>query len=149
MTTPERSPLSVTIVAVDPPFAVSNGVLFGLQSRRGVDDPRPACVTTEFNTTIDVIRTATSGVDFAGEHVHGRRGDRFIYLAWGMPDLTEPFVMFARAKIKLDSVRADLLDIAFANGQPLIAELQATNPKGQPASGTIKPPAIDWHAHRD
>ncbi len=145
MTTPERRPLNVTIVAIDPPFAVTDGVLFGVQSRHHVDDPRPACVTTEFHTAIDVAPTVNSGVDFAGEHVHGRRGDRFIYLAWGMPDPTEPLVMFARAKIKLDSIPADLLDVSVMNGQPLIAELQATNPKGQAASGTIKPPTVDWH----
>lgn len=145
MTTPERNPLDVTIVAIDPPFAVSDGVLFGVQSRRDVDDARPASITTEFHIAIDVVRTADSGVDFAGEHVHGRRGDRFIYLAWGLPDHTESFVMFARAKIKLDSIPTDLLDHSVKCGKPLIAELQATNPKGQPASGTIKPPSIDWH----
>ncbi len=144
MTTPERSLLRITIVAVDPPFTAEDGVLFGLQSRHDVDDPRPASITTEFHVAINVVRTANSGVDFAGEHVHGRRGDRFIYLAWGLPDPTEPFVTFARAKIKLDSVPADLLDVSVTNGQPLIAELQATNPKRQPASGTIKPPSIDW-----
>ena len=146
MTSAGRNPLSVTIVATDPPFAAGDRVLFGLQSGREVDDPRPACITTEFHTTINVIRTANSGVDFAGEHVHGRRGDRFIYLAWGIPDPTEPFVMFARAKIKLNNIPDDLLEISIEKGQVLSAELQATNPKGQPATGTIKPPSIDWHA---
>ena len=145
MTTSERIPLSVVIVAIDPPFAAGDGVLFGLQSRHDVDEPRPASTTTEFHTTIEVIRTANSGVDFAGGHVHGRRGDRFIYLAWGIPDATEPFVMFARAKIKLDSIPVDLVDVSVDNGHPLVAELQATNSKGQPASGTITPPSIDWH----
>ena len=145
MIPPGPRPLRFTIVAIDPPFVASDGVLFGLQSRQNVDDPCTASNTTEFHTTIDVIRSTSSGTDFAGEHIHGRRGDRFIYLAWGLPDSTRPFVMFARAKIKLDSIPADLLDVAVTNGQPLVAELQATNPKGQPASGTIRPPAIDWH----
>ena len=143
--TSEQIPLSVTIVAIDPPFAVDDGVLFGLQSRQDVDDPRPASSTTEFHTTINIIRTANPHDDFAGEHVHGRRGDRFVYLAWGIPDPTEPFVMFARAKIKLDTIPAGLIDVAVSNGHGLIADLQATNPKGQPASGTITPPSIDWH----
>lgn len=145
MTPPKRIPLEVTIVATDPPFTAKDGVLFGLQSRHDVDDPRPASVTTEFHTTIDIIRTANSGVDSAGEHVHGRRGDRFVYLAWGLPDPSGPFVMFARTKVKLDSITVALLDVSVNNGQPLMAELRATNPKGQPASGTIKPPSIDWH----
>ena len=53
--------------------------------------------------------------------------------------------MFARAKIKLDTIPADLIDVSVNNGNGLIADLQATNPKGQPASGTIRPPSIDWH----
>jgi len=131
--------------SAEPPFTAGDGVLFGLQSGRAVEDPLPACDTTEFHTTIDVVRTGNSDVDFAGDHVHGRRGDRFIYLAWGIPDQTEPFVMFARAKIKLADITADLLDAATEHHRVLVAHLRATNPKGQPASGTIKPPSIDWH----
>lgn len=143
--TSEQIPLSVTIVAIDPPFAADDSVLFGLQSRHDVDDPQPASSTTEFHTTIDVIRTANSHDDLTGDHVHGPRGDRFLYLAWGIADPTEPFVMFARAKIKLDTIPADLIDVSVNNGYGLIADLQATNSKGQPASGTIRPPSIEWH----
>ena len=148
MTGPTCSTLSVTIVAIDPPFTVEDGVLFGLQSRRDADDPVPACSTTEFQTTIDVVRTDHSEVDFAGKHVHGRRGDRFIYISWGVPDQTEPFVMFARAKIKLGSIPDDLLERAAQQGRVLIVEMQATNTKGQPASVTIEATAIHWRAPR-
>ena len=151
MTTLERTSVTVKIVAVDPPFSPGDGVLFGLQSRREVDDPLPASTTTEFETTIDIMRSAESradtpgaAADFAGEHVHGRRGDRFIYLSWGLADSAEPFVMFARAKIKLAGIPVELLEAAIEDGQVLIVELQATNDKCQPASGTIKPPAITW-----
>lgn len=54
--------------------------------------------------------------------------------------------MFASAKIKLDSIPAALLETSAEKGQVLIAELQATNTKGQPANGTNKPSATDWHA---
>lgn len=84
-------------------------------------------------------------VDFRGDHVHGRRGDRFLYLAWGLPDPTEPFVMFARAKVKLIDIPADLLDLATQRGARLVCELQATKSKGQPATGTIKAPGVNWH----
>lgn len=144
MTTRDRTSLDITIVVVDPPFAAGGGVLFGMQARRDVDDPRPACADTEFRLAIDVVQKVDSATDFAGECVHGRRGDRFLYLAWGIPATSEPFVMFARAKIKLDDIPAELLDAAVKNGQPLIVELQATNEKGQPASGTVRPPSIRW-----
>lgn len=135
--------VAVTLVAADPPISAGHRVLFGLQTKREVDDPVPADATTEFHTEIEV-RTTDDGIDFAGTHVNGRRGDRFIYLAWGVPDQTLTFVMLARAKIKLDTIPRDLLDQAMEQDQRLIAELQATNAHGQPASGTIKPPAIRW-----
>ena len=143
MTDPTRSSVTVTIAAINPPFDADHGVLFGLQSAHRVDDPVPASESTDFVTEIE-IRTGDSGVDFAGDHVHGRRGDRFVYLSWGVPDRTEPFVMFARAKVKLAHIPRDLLDRAIDRKRPLRAEIQATNSRGQPASGTVKPPAVQW-----
>ncbi|MGE0731625.1 MAG: DUF5990 family protein [Acidimicrobiia bacterium] len=145
MTIPTASALTVTIAAIHPPFDASHGVMFGLQSKHGVDDPIPASTSADFVTEIEV-RTGGDAIDFAGDHVHGRRGDRFLYLSWGVPDQTEPFVMFARAKIKLADIPPDLLDHAIEQKRPLQAVLQATDSRGQPASGTIKPPAIRWSA---
>lgn len=135
--------VAVTIIAADPPSRTGHGVLFGLQTKSDADDPVPADSTTEFHTEIE-IRDSDDHIDFAGPHVNGRRGDRFIYLAWGLPDQTMPFVMFARAKIRLETIPRDLLDHAIEQGRRLVAELQATNAQGQPASGTIKPPDIRW-----
>lgn len=142
MTKPPGTPLTITIAAIDPPFGADHGVLFGLQSKNGVDEPLPATASTDFHTEIEV-RTTDSGLDFAGDHVQGRRGERYICLSWGLPDQTEPFVMFARAKIKLTDIRPDLLTRAVENRQALRGEMRATT-KGQPATGTINPPAIEW-----
>lgn len=133
----------MTVVALAPPFKISDGVLFGLQFKREVDDPVPAVATTQFDIVIDV-RTDGSGVDLFGAHVHGRRADRFLYLSWGLPDQTEPFVMFARAKIKLDTIPTDLLDRCLEQDGQLVVEVETTNTKGQPASGSIKQPAVRW-----
>ena len=143
MTKRTGTPMSITIIAIDPPFDTHHDVLFGLQSKHGVDDPLPASESTEFQAQIEV-RSGSEGLDFAGDHIHGRRGDRFIYLSWGTPDKTEPFVMFARAKIKLAHIPPDLLEQSIQQHRPLRAELQATNAKGQPASGTLKSAAIIW-----
>lgn len=140
----QRRPITLAIVAADPPFTRGDGVLFGLQSGTEVENPVPACATAQFQTVIDVVGTGNPELDFTGGHVHGRRGDRFIYLVWGFASPTEPFVMFARAKIKLNGVPGDLLAAAADRGEVLIAELEATNTRSEPASGTIKPPAIGW-----
>ncbi len=137
---------AITIKATDPPFGPGAGVLFGLQNKREVEDPVPAEGTTEFHTGIE-IRSTAEGTDFAGRHVNGRKGDRFIYLSWGLPDPTGEFVMVARAKIKLNAIPDELLQQAINDGAGLRADLAATNAKGQPASGTIKPDAIRWSVH--
>ena len=143
MTNETSTSVTITVRAIDPPFTADTPVLFGLQSRHGVEDPVPASGSTDFVAQVEV-RTGDDGVDFAGDQVHGRRGDRFIYLSWGLPDQTEPFVMFARAKIKLALIPTELLDLAVAQRQRLRGEFSATNAKGQPASGTITPTSIHW-----
>lgn len=143
MSEPTSTAVTITIIAIDPPFERQHGVLFGLQSTRSVDDPLPASESTEFRVHVEV-RSNHGVVDFAGDHVHGRRGDRFIYLSWGVADQSGTFVMFARAKIKLGDIPPDLLALSIEQRHDLQADVQATNAHGEPASGTINAPAIRW-----
>lgn len=114
-----------------------------MQRGKGVEDPVSADRTSVFEIEFD-IEFEGSTVDFKGAYVHGKRGDRFLYLAWGVPDSAEPFVMFARAKIKLGDLDIDLVRQAVSDGVGLVCEVAATNDRAQPASGTIKPPAASW-----
>lgn len=142
----ERSMLQLRLVAIDPPFKAEHQVLFGLQDKRGSVDPVPATKTTVFTTNIEIINGAETGPDFRGDYVHGKKRDRFFYLSWGTPDDAEPFIMFARAKVKLADLPIELLE-GGTDGQTCVeCRLQATNSKGHPASGTIKPPDVSWHS---
>ncbi|MFK7916516.1 MAG: DUF5990 family protein [Ilumatobacter sp.] len=134
--------LAVTITAIDPPFDATDGVRFGLQPKRGTVEHSGAHRTTSFHTELDLRAEGTS-FDFAGAHVHGRRGDRFLYVSWGVPDSDGPFVMFARAKVKLNSIDNALLD-RIGDDIIMVAEFQATNLAGQPASGTVAASDIHW-----
>jgi hypothetical protein len=136
---------SVRVEAIDPPFGSEHGVRFGLQAGREVDDHVPATGTTVFHAEIEIVGGEV-GSDFRGRHVRGRKGDRFLYLSWGAPDTLEAFVMLARAKIKLGDIPAELLDEVTRRNGVLVCELQATNDRGQPASGSIRPPAVAWRA---
>jgi hypothetical protein len=60
------------------------------------------------------VRPPVDGVpDFGGPYVHGRRGERFLYLTWGTFD-GDAFHMFRRAKLVFadcpPEVLADALD---------------------------------------
>ena len=136
-------PQRIRLVAIDPPFAESHGVLFGLQSGKAVKAPVSASKTTAFDLEIQIVCEG-SEIDFKGGQVQGRKGDRFVYLSWGLPGQDQQFTMFARAKIKLAGIPEDIRERAVKSGELLVCELQATNHKGEPASGTIKPPAVVW-----
>lgn len=143
-----RDGLQIRIVALDPPFRSDHGVLFGLQDRDEVAAPVLADRTTTFATHVDLVDPAGTAPDFRGEHVQGRKGDRFLYLSWGIAGPSEPFVMFARAKIKLAGIPLDLIELAADSDVELVCELRATNHKGEPASGTIRGDDLVWRATR-
>ncbi|MDX2381337.1 MAG: DUF5990 family protein [Acidimicrobiia bacterium] len=148
MTTSDTESFALRIIALDPPFSKGDQVLFGMQRRALVEETRPATATTHFDVQVTVSRQADGTTHFAGPYVHGKRGDRFLYLAWGLSDTTEPFAMFARTKIKLAHIPIDLLDDVQTPGACLLCELNATNDQGQPATGTVQPPNVSWSRMR-
>ncbi len=84
--------------------------------------------------TADV--TVTPDGDFRGPAVHGKRGERFLYLTWG--ELRgEQFAMFRRIKLML----ADLGTVA----DPSVARgtLSLTD-RGLPRCGRVVPPVVTW-----
>ena len=136
----------IRLVVADPPFLAEHGVAFGLQGRNGEVEAVPAVDTSVFETEVEVVGAiGDDPVDFRGRHVNGRRGDRFLYLSWGAVSADEPFVMVARAKIGLATIPQELLSVAADDGAVTVeCRLQATDAKGQPASGTVRPPALHW-----
>lgn len=95
-----------------------------------------------------LLRSVTSPdgtVDFFGPAVHGRRGERFVYLTWG--DVSgESFQMFRRAKLMLDAVPADLLADAAEDGRWLQADVELTDECGAPRCARVSAPALIWSA---
>lgn len=138
-----RRRLRIRLVAIDPPFD-GDGVRFGVQAGRDVEDPVPASATTEFDIDLDVVTSEGGDHDFAGRYVHGRPGDRFLYLSWGFADADRTFEMFARAKVRLSDIPIELLERTVAADATLVCDLRATDDRGRPASGTVRPPALRW-----
>jgi len=84
---------------------------------------------------IDVLETP-DGVDFRGPAVHGRRGERFVYLTWG-EHTGDAFTMFRRAKLML----ADVPDPSAAS---VTVRVDLTDECGMPRCARLKPPALEW-----
>jgi len=89
-----------------------------------------------FELEVDV-----KAASFTSPFVHGRRGERFLYLSWGEVDGDGAFTMFRRAKLQLDG-----LDAAALDGRTVKGRLKLSDAAGGPICASIRPPAITWVA---
>jgi Family of unknown function (DUF5990) len=85
--------------------------------------------------------------DFRGTAVHGKRGDRFLYLTWGTP-AGDDWGMFRRAKLMLDRVDPALVRKAAADGRALVATVSLTDSGGCPRCARVDSPAVEWSVQR-
>jgi hypothetical protein len=89
------------------------------------------------------VDASDEGFEFRGPAVHGRRGDRFVYLTWGTVD-DDSFNMFRRAKLMLNRIDVALVRRALSAGHTLVATVHLTDPTGMPRCARVDPPAIVW-----
>jgi hypothetical protein len=84
------------------------------------------------------FEAGVKGGKFVGPYVHGRGGQRFIYLSWGEV-VGNDFKMFRRAKLHVDH-----LDAPGAEGRVIEARLSLTDCKGHPLCASVTPPLVSW-----
>ena len=93
-------------------------------------DAKSATWTFEVTTKVD----ADGNRDFGGPFVHGKKGERFVYLSWG-DGSGESFTMFRRAKLLLSES---------PTAESVVARIHLTDGKGMPMCARLKPPALEW-----
>ncbi|MBV8290472.1 MAG: monooxygenase [Mycobacterium sp.] len=108
-----------------------------VQGRRGPDDVRGLvagdAASAVWELEVTVVKPPPSA-DVRGPEVHGRPGERWIYLTWGtVSDLGE-FRMFKRGKVMVADVPDDVMAAACSSGV-LVGRLALTNERGQPGCG--------------
>jgi hypothetical protein len=86
------------------------------------------------------------GVDLRGPAVHGRKGERFLYLTWGDVGTDGSFTMFRRAKLMIGDIAPEVLAAATVDDGTLVASLSLTDERGGPRCARVRPPAIRWEA---
>ncbi len=91
---------------------------------------------------IEVVRI-DGALDFRGPGVHGKRGNRFIYLTWGNVGPDNTFEMFRRAKLMLGRVEPELIERAMATGHLGVA-VDLTDNRGGPRCARVDAPALAW-----
>ncbi|MFC6344095.1 DUF5990 family protein, partial [Nocardioides hankookensis] len=75
--------------------------------------------------------------DVRGPAVHGKRGERFLYLTWGSP-VGDDWGMFRRAKLMLAGAPSA------GDDDTLVATVSLTDEQGAPRCARVHPPAISW-----
>lgn len=147
-----RSDVTVTIEGYDLPgrtFAPANtdqryeNVHVGVQRLREVVEPVPGDAPSaqwSFPITATVQGDET---DLTGPYVHGRRGDRFLYLSWGGFD--GEIRRFRRAKLLFGDCPAEVLAAAIGHGQ-LRCRVSLTDAYGYPRCARVRPPDLLWFA---
>jgi hypothetical protein len=97
-----------------------------------------------FDLAMEVVADE-QGVDFRGPFVHGKRGERFLYLSWGEVGPGDSFEMFRRAKLHLAPLaEADLAGTLLRAGSRVEASLELTDGHGGPRCASVRPPLIQW-----
>ncbi len=101
----------------------------------------------EWSVEVRPVVDDDGGIDVRGPAIHGKRGERFLYLTWGDVDVDRSFRMFRRAKLMVADIPPALLaHAAGATGDEavLVAELGLSDEKGCPRCARVRPPAIRW-----
>ena len=75
----------------------------------------------------------TDDGDFRGPAVHGKKGERFVYLTWGTVD-GDSFSMFRRAKLMLAELPVDAAEVT--------VDVDLTDESGMPRCARLRQPAI-------
>jgi hypothetical protein len=132
----------VVVRGTDPPgrtFASYSDVHVGVQVGREQVGMVPADTSAaEWPLTVRVVDG-----DFRGQAVHGKRGDRFLYITWG-DRVDGTYEMFRRGKLMLDRVDPAVVSTAVEGGRTLVATVSLTDEQGCPRCARYDPPAITW-----
>jgi hypothetical protein len=124
-------------------------VYVGIQRRNEVIDLVPGDASKAvFDFQIE-LEKAGGKFEFRGPFVHGKKGDRFLYLSWGELAKNGEFTMFRRAKLLLNNIKSeDLAGALSSSGQKILeATIDLTDAGGGPLCGGGKVVAekTNWH----
>ncbi len=135
----------IRIEGYDVPPGAEAAVRVGVQRLKDVEQLATTdTITITWDLEATLHRDADGAIDLRGPYVHGRRGDRFLYLSWGRIDAGGTVAMFRRAKLMLRAVDNATLEDAESTGRPLVGRLSLTGRDGTPVCAAVRPPAIAW-----
>ena len=128
----------------DPDGSPLTDVHVGIQIRNSAEDLVPGDADfAEWQVEVKVIVDAPGGIEFRGPAVHGKRGDRFLYLTWGNVADGE-FEMFRRAKLMLGQIDPLIVRTAHLEHRSLVGMIALSDACGAPRCGRVDSPDLKW-----
>jgi len=97
-----------------------------------------------FDIDLDVVEDADGRPDMRGPYIHGRRGERFVYLSWGEVDEFGTFTMFRRLKLHLTPLLEQHSTEKLLNAKRIQAVLELSDTRGRPLAASVRPPWVTW-----
>ncbi len=129
----------------DPDGTPFDGVNVAVQiGRDPVGLVRGDAPSARWELDVVVVSGADGQFDFRGPAVHGKRGERFLYLTWGKVDYLGHFLMFRRAKLMLNRIEPELVRSANDDHQSLLGVVRLTDRHGAPKCARVDPPDLAW-----
>lgn len=124
------------------------GLRLGVQRGRAevVQDVSADGAEATFDVTLKVSGEPSpdAGPDFTGPFAQGTRGDRFVYLTWGMRQADNGWEIVRRAKLRLGAIGWDWIAKARQTGEPLEVVIDATDAKGGPVCASLSADRVTW-----
>jgi hypothetical protein len=124
---------------------VLSDVHVGLQVGRDPEGLVPGdAASARWELDVRVQQADDGSLDFKGGAVHGKRGERVVYLTWGNLSPDGAFEMFRRAKLMLNRIDPTLVRKAETGRRPLLGVISLTDGRGGPRCARVDPPALQW-----
>jgi Family of unknown function (DUF5990) len=97
-----------------------------------------------FDIDVEVVADGSGEPDFRGPYVHGRRGERFVYMSWGEVDDQGTFAMFRRLRLHLAPLLEQCSSESVLAATKIQAVLELTDTRGRPLAASVRPPWVTW-----
>jgi hypothetical protein len=122
-----------------------DGIHVGVQEGTGVVGLVTGDATDAvFDIDLEMVVGADDVPDFRGRFVHGRRGERFVYLCWGEVGEDGMFVTFRRLKLHLAPLLEQFPADSVMAAKKVQAILELTDTRGRPLAASVRPPWVTW-----
>ena len=132
-------------ISVEPLPSVPAGMLqLGVQRGKtvvNVQDVQPELTCLQVTLEVTAVPQPDNTFDWKGPYVHGRPGERFLYLNWGQQQ-SDTWHGLRRAKIPLGLIPTELIEKATAQNDILHGTLSGIAKDGGPVAASVK--TVQW-----